>query len=397
MYCINRNLVFWLPVFFLYFSSLLSVSEVLLLEAIYYASVVTLEVPSGYLSDRVGRRLTLIAAMLCWVVACGLFAATQSFAFFAAAQVLMAAGMAFNSGTDSSMLYDSLDALDRSDEFARRESRAQALGSAAMAVAALVGGALSGFDLRIAYVLSSLGALGAMLCAASFAEPLAPHDEPKTPSRPESLRTLSTHPVLRWMFAFTVGMTVINHVPYELFQPWVDLFLGSSEGLYSSTPAATGALVAVMMAASALASTVAVPLQERFGTSPVLLASTLIQAAVIASLTVPPHMTVVALLALRSVPQGLSGPVAAAAIHPHLPSSVRATWLSIQSLGGRLAFALTLMTASFWTAQASMSAALISSLAAVATVGALLLAAGLMAFRPAGLDAPRETRPPPHS
>ena len=375
----------------------MSVSEVLLLEAIYYAGVVILEVPSGYVSDRVGRRLTLIAAMLSWVVACGLFAATQTFAFFATAQVLMAAGMALNSGTDSSMLYDSLDALHRSDEFAGRASKAQALGSAAMAVAALVGGALAGFDLRVAYVLSSLGAFGALICAAAFREPLSPHAAFGTPSRPESLRKLTQNPVLRWMFAFSVGMTVINHVPYELFQPWIDLFLGTTDAPYSRTPAATGALVAVMMAASALASTVAIPLRDRLGTSSVLIASIFIQAAVVASLTVPPHGAVVAVLALRSVPQGLSGPVATSAIHPHLPSSVRATWLSIQSLGGRLAFALTLTTASYWSANTPMSAALIASLASAATLGALLLAGVLIALRPTGLDVRRGANPPPQS
>ena len=45
-----------LPVFFLYFSSHLSLSEVLRLEALYCLAVVVLEAPSGYFSDRVGRR-----------------------------------------------------------------------------------------------------------------------------------------------------------------------------------------------------------------------------------------------------------------------------------------------------------------------------------------------------
>ena len=38
-----RNGVFWLPVFFLYFLSVVSLEEALLLESIYYLAVVTLE------------------------------------------------------------------------------------------------------------------------------------------------------------------------------------------------------------------------------------------------------------------------------------------------------------------------------------------------------------------
>jgi MFS family permease len=37
-------------------------SRVLRLEAIYYIAVVILEVPSGYFSDRFGRRQTLLIA-----------------------------------------------------------------------------------------------------------------------------------------------------------------------------------------------------------------------------------------------------------------------------------------------------------------------------------------------
>ena len=41
------NALFWIPVFFLYFSQRLALEEVLLLEGLYYAAVVILEVPSG--------------------------------------------------------------------------------------------------------------------------------------------------------------------------------------------------------------------------------------------------------------------------------------------------------------------------------------------------------------
>ena len=51
--------MFWLPVFFLYFTSRLSLARALQLEAIYYAAIVVMEVPSGYFSDLIGRRITL--------------------------------------------------------------------------------------------------------------------------------------------------------------------------------------------------------------------------------------------------------------------------------------------------------------------------------------------------
>ena len=52
----------WMPVFFLYFSATVSLQQAIELGAIYYFAVVLFEVPSGYLSDRIGRRTTLLLA-----------------------------------------------------------------------------------------------------------------------------------------------------------------------------------------------------------------------------------------------------------------------------------------------------------------------------------------------
>ena len=66
-YSMALESLFWAPVFILLFASKFSISEVLLLESVYYIAVVILEVPSGYVSDRMGRRPTLMELLLCWV------------------------------------------------------------------------------------------------------------------------------------------------------------------------------------------------------------------------------------------------------------------------------------------------------------------------------------------
>ena len=139
-----RSAVFWMPVFFLYFSGACSVAEVFLLEASYYAAVVVVEVPSGYLSDRQGRRPTLVVAAMATTAAHVVFASTASIEAFAVAQGLLAAGMAFNSGTDSALLFDSLKAEGSPDDFGTTEGRAQAWALTSMAFAAAAGGVKSG-------------------------------------------------------------------------------------------------------------------------------------------------------------------------------------------------------------------------------------------------------------
>jgi MFS family permease len=67
-----------MPVFVLYFLQHMPLADVLRLEAIYYVAVVILEVPSGYFSDRVGRRPTLLISTICAFIACTTFFLGQS-------------------------------------------------------------------------------------------------------------------------------------------------------------------------------------------------------------------------------------------------------------------------------------------------------------------------------
>ena len=150
-----RNLLFWFPVFVLYFTERVRFDQVLTLEAIYYACVVVLEVPSGYLSDRISRTVTLRLATTSMAAAYAVFLLADDLLGLAIGQALLAAGMAFQSGTDSALHYDSLAALGREHEFADRESRALGAAFGAVAAAAVIGGLAGGVSLTVPYVLSA--------------------------------------------------------------------------------------------------------------------------------------------------------------------------------------------------------------------------------------------------
>ena len=78
-----RNLLFWQAIWFLYFQKELSAAEAILLAAIYDIATTALEVPSGYMSDRLGRRVTLIIAIAVKIAGALLLAFGDTFAVFA--------------------------------------------------------------------------------------------------------------------------------------------------------------------------------------------------------------------------------------------------------------------------------------------------------------------------
>lgn len=335
------NAHFWMPVFFLFFLGHMSVAEVLRLEAIYYLCAVLLEVPSGYFSDRYGRRLTLLIASSALVVAYAIFFAGAGFAAFAVAQVFLAAGLAFNSGTDTSLHFDSLAAVGREREFDEREAAVSRNTMLASGVAALIGGGVGVLELRYAYLLSGGAALASLAIVLMMREPPS-HKKEVVPLGPiRQIKTcgrLLRQPIMAWLFAFFVLMTVLNHVPYEFYQPYIALALNERWALVEGTPLSTGIHVGIAMVFAAWFAARSIRIRNRLGLGGVLLTATGLQTIIIAVMGMVLHPLVVVLILLRSVPRALMTAPLNAAIAPRVDRAQRATFLSVQSLAGRLAF-----------------------------------------------------------
>jgi MFS family permease len=338
---------FWLPVFFLYFQSHLTVAEVLRLEALYYFSVVLLEVPSGYFSDAIGRRITLIVAAASVTGAHAFFFFGNGFYVFAAGQVLLAAGMAFNSGTNTALHYDTLAHLGRTGEYGDREARVAHLTFLGSGIAALLGGLIATFGLRNAYLLSIGGGLLAFCLACAMAEPSPDrrrHEVGLKKFQGKLLRAMGElrQPTVCWLSAYAVLMIVLNHIPYEFYQPYLDGLLQNSVQLHSATPLSSGLVTLITMLLAAQVAGRSIALRERFGLIPTLLFGTALQGTIIAAMALFVHPVIVLLILLRSCPRAIMTAPRNAAINPRIDEDHRATYLSLESLAGRLAFSGTL-------------------------------------------------------
>ena len=342
-----RSLVFWQAVWFLYFQDRLSASEAILLYVVFDVGTTVLEVPSGWMSDRLGRRLTLTASAAAGLAGMVLLAAGDSFAVFAVAQLLMGAGMAFASGTDSALLYESLAATGRGDEVERHELRAWRFSFTALAISAIAGGAMAAQIPELPFVAGAL-AMGVVLAIAiCFIEPA--HVDGDIPQGGEvvrlaSLRSALTEPVLLWLFALSVVMYGFSHVPFVFGQPFI-LEALRGLGLDGEAPAVSGAVTTIMMMVSLATSLAAPALRQRLGLAGLLLLAFGMQAALIGVLALSNAAIVIAVLFLRMVPDSLSRPFILARIQPMLGNESRATFLSLQSFTGRLLFATTLYLA----------------------------------------------------
>ena len=339
-----QNLVFWQAVWFLYFQSELSAAEAILLYAVYDISTTVLEAPSGYLSDRIGRRLTLVMASVASIAACVVLGIGGGFAVFVLAQILLGVSAAFTSGTDSALLYESLAASGREDEIERQEVRAWRFAFAGLAVSAVSGGAMALADPAAPFWASAIAAFVMLLIALRFREPARLRDT--TPGAAlATLRTALSSPVLGWLLVLTTLMYVFSHVPFVFGQP-VILAALENAGLAAEAPVVSGAVTSIMMIVSLGVSVFAPRIRRALGLPGILMLAFGIQIALCGLIAQSEHMVVIALLFLRMAPDSLSRPFILARIQPLLSDESRATYLSIRSFSARLVFAGTLLIAS---------------------------------------------------
>ncbi len=336
----------WLPVFFLYFFKFVSLSSALQLGAVYYFSVFLLEVPSGYFSDRIGRRLTLLLSASFAFLAYLIFIQSSSFTGLAIGQFMLALKFSLKSGSDNSLLYDTLQALDRTSEYAEREANATRFSMFAFALAALLGGLTGTINLVIPYYLSALGAIVAVLICFKFSEPPANDAAEPFLQQLEICFKRLRQPELLWLFGFFVFAYSLMHVPAEFNQPYVKLLEIDFFALNDSSALISGLMVAISMLGGALGATASMALQKKFGVRALLLFGLSLMVVIIVGMASVLHSAVLVLVLFRNFPMALCEAPMLAAIAPHIQSHYRATYLSLQSLFGRFGFSIILFSLS---------------------------------------------------
>jgi MFS family permease len=306
-----------------------------------------LEVPSGYFSDRIGRRRTLLIAAMALIGSYACFIIGAGFWWFAAGQFLLAAGIAMQSGTDTALLYDSLKALEREAEYAGREAQAEKWGLIMLALATLSGGVLGMFDLRLAYVFSLCSASAMLYFTWRFVEPVHADENSAIPQ--SFARTVwdcclrLRDPVLGWVFLVVIVLYALAHIVFEFYQPYISLLQLPVLAASDQAPLVSGIVISISMFGGALGAHASIAWQLRLGLIGVLALGMALQLGIVAAMAITVSPLVLALVCLRNFPMSLVHAPVRAAIAPRIARHQRATYLSLQGLAERLFFALLLL------------------------------------------------------
>ncbi|SFV03512.1 Predicted arabinose efflux permease, MFS family [Pseudomonas sp. OV546] len=150
--------------------------EIGILQSFLFFSSVALEIPSGLLADRYGRKFSLIISFLGLFTSGIGFLLFSSFTPFAIIFCLFGASIAMGSGSDRALLYDNLLAERRAEDYPKIISRARAIGAISLGLSMLLGGVLQDtFDWNSVYIFFALSKLIGAFAVTLIPEIKLPH------------------------------------------------------------------------------------------------------------------------------------------------------------------------------------------------------------------------------
>jgi MFS family permease len=244
----------YVPIFMLFQEQRgLSFFERLLLGGLYSVVAIVVEIPTGVLADRIGRRRSMMAGAALMIASSLIAYRAHGVATFAVAEVLAALSLALCSGADSAYLYDLLSTRGAAHEYGRRESVASAWHLAGSAIAFAGGGALATIDLALPYVATAVVATAALGVASLLRDdrPAPGVHRPAPPRYGAAIRTaLATarrSPRLLWLVGYSAVVFTLLRATIYLYQPYLKAQgLGTAQiGLVFAGVYLTASLVAL--------------------------------------------------------------------------------------------------------------------------------------------------------
>jgi MFS family permease len=347
----------------------LTFTAILALQSLFSAIVILLEVPTGALADRLGRKWALAAGSLLMGAGALLFYGAWSMPRCAAAQALLALGMTLVSGPDSAWLYDRLVEGGAGERYRGREGTATAMKHVGTAVAFAAGGLLGRRDPGLPY----LATAGVCLVAAVVAAALTEHPAARPAAAwsgfarhmARAVTTSFSRARLRWAILYSAFIFVLLRVSLWLYQPYLHRA--------GYDVAAVGFIFAGVYLVAALTARQIDAIRRRlpgaalYWALPLTLGATYVVLGRFAA-----SWGVLLLMAQKAV-DGIYSPLTKELMNRELPEAgARATVLSVESMVRRLAFCAFAPLIGVLIDRISLAAALYAC-AATAALGAVAL------------------------
>lgn len=230
---------FYTPIAILYFAQVTgSYALAATVLSVAFIAQAVMEVPTGIISDRIGRRNTALVGSISYLASIILYAIGLNLWWLIAAAVCGGIMQAFYSGNNDALLYES-SKQDGDPDYHIYFGKTETYFHLAAGLSALVGGIVAVSSFRLVYAASIVPALGMIVAAMFFIEPRVQRKQHKAHIHLwQSLKYLGRNSKLRIMtlansLEFGVGHALFGLSSAFTNTVWPLWALGISQGLAS--------------------------------------------------------------------------------------------------------------------------------------------------------------------
>ncbi len=201
----------------------LTLPQLFLLQAWFFLWIFLLEVPTGAVADKYGRKASILCANACLLAATAIYATGKGLPRFLLAEVIWAASSALASGADEAMVYDSLKACGEESRSKKALATLASFDIGAIAVAAPIGSLVAArWGLRAPMALMLVPFALGLLVGFALEEPPTGEEGPKPGYREvltRGVRYFASHEPLRALAFDSVTIWMLSFMTVWLFQP----------------------------------------------------------------------------------------------------------------------------------------------------------------------------------
>ena len=329
--------LFAIPIIVLFWRSHgLNLQQILLLQAAFAATILFLEIPTGYIADRWGRKQTIVAGCFFGFLAYFVYATSTNFWQFFLAEIIIGIGASLLSGSMEAVTYDTLLELGEEKTYRRVAGNQSFWEFNTEAVSSLIGAALATISVALPMWVTILPMGAALMISFSLHEPKS--HRPRTDYRFRAVWNVSTntlvhHRGLRSIILLHGVLSAMTLTFFWFFQSYQTL-VGLPVWLFGITHATT-------VFAGAYAARTASRLEKQVDDRLLLIGIAIVVVGSFLALGLSPTVWLLGAFLVSRIAWGALGPVTADMVNRMTTSDVRATVLSLRSLFGRFIFVCT--------------------------------------------------------
>lgn len=202
----------------------ISLFQAMLLQSWFSLWFFILEIPTGLLADRIGRKWTMTFGAIIVAISCILYGSIASLPFFFLCEFFFAVGVSLISGADEAFIYDTLKEQNKEHEAKKYFGRINSIQLAGIFVSGIIGSFIAAnLGLNITFILSAIPVGIAAIIAYTLKEPKVKKESLEKERFFESLKSgfvfLLSHKMLRLLAFDHIIVATVAYFVIWLYQP----------------------------------------------------------------------------------------------------------------------------------------------------------------------------------